>query len=52
MAPRAPPKITSPTKPQESSSDEKLLQVYMGGLKKVIKHELFLKHPANIMEFM
>jgi hypothetical protein len=33
-------------------SDEHLLEAYMGGLKEDIKHELFLKHPENIMEAM
>jgi hypothetical protein len=33
-------------------SDEKLLESYMGGLKKDIKHEIFLRHPINIMEAM
>jgi hypothetical protein len=31
-------------------SDEKLLQSYMGGLKEDIKHDIFLRHPTNIME--
>jgi hypothetical protein len=33
-------------------SDEHLLEVYMGGLKEDIKHEIFLRHPVNIMEVM
>jgi hypothetical protein len=31
-------------------SDEMFLEAYMGGLKEDIKHEIFLKNPANIME--
>jgi hypothetical protein len=33
-------------------SDEHLLEAYMGGLKEDIKHEIFLRHLANIMEAM
>jgi hypothetical protein len=33
-------------------SDENLLEAYIGGLKQDIKHELFLRHPTNIMEAM
>jgi hypothetical protein len=33
-------------------SDEHLLEAYMGGLKQDIKHEIFLRHPTNIMEAM
>jgi hypothetical protein len=33
-------------------SDEHLFQVYMGGLKEGIKHDIFLIHPTNIMESM
>jgi hypothetical protein len=33
-------------------SDENLLEYYMGGLKEEIKHDIFLKHLANIMECM
>jgi hypothetical protein len=33
-------------------SDEQLLEAYMGGLKEDIKHEIFLRHPTNIMEAM
>jgi hypothetical protein len=36
----------------EDISDEHLLEAYMGGLKKDIKHELFLIHPTNVMESM
>jgi hypothetical protein len=36
----------------DNISDGHLLKVYMGGLNKDIKHELFLKHPENIMEAM
>jgi hypothetical protein len=36
----------------DNISDEHLLEAYMGGLKEDIKHELFLKHPENIMEAM
>jgi hypothetical protein len=30
-------------------SDENLLEDYMGGLKQDLKHEIFLRHPTNIM---
>jgi hypothetical protein len=33
-------------------SDENLLEYYMGGLKEDIKHEIFLKHPKNIIKAM
>jgi hypothetical protein len=33
-------------------SDQQLLEAYMGGLKQDIKHEIFLRHPTNIMEAM
>jgi hypothetical protein len=33
-------------------SDKHLLEAYMGGLKEDIKHEIFLRHLANIMETM
>jgi hypothetical protein len=33
-------------------SDEKLLQGYMGGLKEDIEHDIFLRHPKNVMEAM
>jgi hypothetical protein len=33
-------------------SDENLLESYMSGLKQDIKHEIFLRHPTNIMEPM
>jgi hypothetical protein len=36
----------------DNISDEHLLEAYMGGLKEDIKHELFLKHPENVMEAM
>jgi hypothetical protein len=36
----------------DNISDDQLLEAYMGGLKEDIKHELFLRHPANIMEAM
>jgi hypothetical protein len=36
----------------DNISDEHLLEAYMGGLKEDIKHEIFLKHPENIMEAM
>jgi hypothetical protein len=36
----------------DNISDEHLLESYMGGLKEDIKHEIFLKHPENIMEAM
>jgi hypothetical protein len=36
----------------DNISDEHILEAYMGGLKEDIKHEIFLKHPENIMEAM
>jgi hypothetical protein len=33
-------------------SDEHLLEDYLGGLKVEIKHAIFLKHLANIMDAM
>jgi hypothetical protein len=36
----------------DNTSDEHLLEAYMGGLKEDIKHEIFLKHLENIMEAM
>jgi hypothetical protein len=33
-------------------SDQQLLESYMDGLKQDIKHEIFLRHPTNIMESM
>jgi hypothetical protein len=33
-------------------SDEQMLQAYMGGLKEDIKHDIFLRHPKNVMEAM
>jgi hypothetical protein len=36
----------------DNISDEHLLEAYMGGLQEDIKHEIFLKHPENIMEAM
>jgi hypothetical protein len=32
--------------------DQQLLEAYMGGLKQDIKHDIFLRHPTNIMEAM
>jgi hypothetical protein len=33
-------------------SDKNLLEAYMDGLKKPTKHDIFLRHPTNIMESM
>jgi hypothetical protein len=34
----------------DNISDAQLLEAYMGGLKEYIKHDLFLRNLANIME--
>ena len=34
----------------DNISDEHMLEAYTSGLKEYIKHDLFLKHPENIME--
>jgi hypothetical protein len=33
-------------------SDENSLEAYVGGLKQDIKHDIFFRHPTNIMEAM
>jgi hypothetical protein len=36
----------------DNISDEHMLESYMGGLQEYFKHEIFLKHPENIMDSM
>ena len=36
----------------DNLSDENLMEAYMGGLKEDIKHDIFLRYPTNIMEYM